>query len=313
MRRGRILIVDDSASVRREIVQALSSNDEFEAFRECEDGFAALKVLTEFRPDVVICDLVMPACDGITFLRFKGSRSDAANIPVLMVTSADDTDRKVEVLERGAADYVTKPFHPRELLARVRTLCKQRLLQEELETANTKLYHLSCTDALTGVFNRRHFDSTLEAEVSRFLRYRTPLSLILVDVDHFKSVNDRFGHTVGDNVLREIAMVLKTVVRKADVVARYGGEELAVILGNTGESGAVILAERLRVAVEQLEHRTQDGRVFHTTASFGLSSLESQEAKVTCESFLTRTDEALYTSKKNGRNRVAVWNSRTAA
>jgi PleD family two-component response regulator len=220
VRRGRVLIVDDSVSVRREIVQALSSTDEFEVPRESEEGFGALKLLGEFKPDVVICDLVMPGLDGVGFLRLKAVRPDVVHIPVLMLTSADDTNRKVEILERGAADYVTKPFHPRELLARVRTLYKQRVLQEELEIANLKLYELSCTDALTAVFNRRHFNSSLDAEVSRFQRYGTPVSLILVDVDHFKSVNDRFGHTIGDTVLRDIADTLRNVVRKADIVAR---------------------------------------------------------------------------------------------
>jgi diguanylate cyclase (GGDEF)-like protein len=230
-----------------------------------------------------------------------------------MLTSADDTNRKVEILERGAADYVTKPFHPRELLARVRTLCRQRVLQEELEIANLKLYELSCTDALTAVFNRRHFNSTLEAEVSRHQRYGTPVSLILVDVDHFKSVNDRFGHTVGDAVLREIADTLRLVVRKADVVARYGGEELAVILSNTGEAGAVILAERLRSAIERLEHHDHEGHPFRTTASFGVAALEQGETGISTEALLGRADEALYVSKKTGRNRVAVWNERPAA
>lgn len=313
MRRGRVLIVDDSVSVRREIVQALSSTDEYEVPHECEEGFGALKVLGEFKPDVVICDLVMPGLDGVGFLRLKAVRSDAVHIPVLMLTSADDTNRKVEILERGAADYVTKPFHPRELLARVRTLYKQRVLQEELEIANLKLYELSCTDALTAVFNRRHFNTSLDAEVSRFHRYGTPVSLILVDVDHFKSVNDRFGHTVGDSVLRDIADTLRNVVRKADIVARYGGEELAVILSNTGEGGAVILAERLRSAVEDLDHRDQGGASFRTTASFGVASLEPGETGVSADALLSRADEALYVSKKTGRNRVAVWKPRSAA
>ncbi len=266
----------------------------------------------EFKPDVVICDLVMPGCDGVAFLRLKNARTDLAAAPVLMVTSADDTDRKVELLERGAADYVTKPFHARELLARVRTLCRQRLLQEELEIANSKLFELSCTDGLTGVFNRRHFDSSLEAEVSRNARYGTPVSLILVDVDHFKLVNDRHGHTVGDEVLREIAAVLKNVVRKADIVARYGGEELAVILTNTREAGAMILAERLRAAVERIAHKAREG-TFTTTASFGVSALDEKAANMTTAELLIRADEALYSSKRGGRNRVAAWSNRNAA
>ena len=312
MRRGKILIVDDSAAVRQEIAAALNASDEFETPLECSDGFAAIRAMGDFKPDVVICDLVMPGCDGVTFLRLKNARTDLAAAPVLMVTSADDTNRKVELLERGAADYVTKPFHPRELLARVRTLCKQRLLQEELEIANSKLFELSCTDGLTGVFNRRHFDSTLEAEVARNARYGTPLSLILVDVDHFKLVNDQHGHTVGDDVLREIAAVLKNMVRKGDIVARYGGEELAVVLTNTQKAGAMLLAERLRAAIECVDHKAREG-TFKTTASFGVSALDDREASITMAELLIRADEALYSSKRNGRNRVAAWSDRSAA
>jgi diguanylate cyclase (GGDEF)-like protein len=307
VRLGRALVVDDSVAVRREVVAALDASKEFEPVRECADGLSALKAMAESKPDVVVCDLVMPGCDGIQFLRLLGGNPDFARIPVLMLTSADDQEGKVELLERGAADHITKPFHARELLARVRIHCRHRILQEELEEANRRLYELSCTDALTGIFNRRHLDRVLEAEVSRHARYRTPLTLLLVDVDHFKRVNDDFGHDVGDTVLRNIAETLRRMVRKADIVARYGGEEMCVILSNTSAMGAGILAERLRAALEKLQHPTSGGAPIRATASFGSATLEADSEPVDVATLMRRADQALYAAKEGGRNRVEAW------
>lgn len=306
MRLGKILVVDDSAAVRHEVGATLKESGEFEPIRECADGLAALAAIAAERPDVVICDLVMPSCDGIQFLRLLSANPELAQIPVLMLTSADDQDRKVELLERGAADYITKPFHGRELLARVRIHFRHRVLQEQIEDANRRLYELSCTDSLTGIFNRRHLDRVLEAEVSRHTRYGTPLTLLLIDVDHFKRVNDTFGHEAGDLVLRNVSATLKGLVRKADIVARYGGEEICIILSNTGTDGAMILAERLRAALERQSHQTDAGLV-KATASFGAASLTDKTEAVDVHALLRRADQALYAAKRGGRNRVVMW------
>ncbi len=307
VRAGRILVVDDSAAVRAEVVGVLTRAEGLEIVGECGDGFSALKLALETRPDVVLCDLVMPSCDGIQFLRLKQAKAELEDVPVIMLTSADDQDKKVDLLERGAADYITKPFHEGELLARVRIHVRMRALQYELKTANDKLYELSCTDGLTGIFNRRHLDRVLEAEVSRHNRYGLPLGVILVDVDHFKRINDQFGHVAGDGVLRTISATLKQLVRRADIVARYGGEELCVVLASTGASGAQILADRLRAAVAALEHQAPDGARIKATASFGIATLEDKDDKVDVATFLDRADQALYAAKHGGRDRVVAW------
>jgi diguanylate cyclase (GGDEF)-like protein len=311
VRKGRVLVVDDSAAVRKEVVAVLSASEEFEVIAECEDGFAALKSMADIKPDLVLCDLVMPGCDGIQFLRLRAARAGLDQIPVLMLTSAGDQDRKVELLELGAADYITKPFHRGELLARVRIHCRLRVLSDDLKVANERLYELSCTDGLTGMFNRRHLDKVLEAEVSRHLRYGLPLGVILVDVDHFKKINDEHGHATGDVVLKSIGNTLKGLVRRADIVARYGGEEICIVLASTGEKGSMILAHRLRAAVEALDHAGASGDTVKATASFGVVTAEEKDPKLDVATLLHRADHALYTAKKTGRNKVISWNEMT--
>jgi diguanylate cyclase (GGDEF)-like protein len=311
VRKGRVLVIDDSAAVRKEVVAVLSASDEFEVVAECEDGFAALKSMADIKPDLVLCDLVMPSCDGIQFLRLRAARAGLDQIPVLMLTSAGDQDRKVELLELGAADYIVKPFHKGELLARVRIHCRLRVLSDDLKVANERLYELSCTDGLTGMFNRRHLDKVLEAEVSRHLRYGLPLGVILVDVDHFKKINDDHGHVTGDIVLKNISNTLKGLVRRADIVARYGGEEICIVLASTGEKGSMILAHRLRAAVEALDHSGPAGDPVKATASFGVVTAEDKDAKLDVPMLLERADQALYTAKKTGRNKVVSWNEMT--
>ncbi|HJW33208.1 MAG TPA: diguanylate cyclase, partial [Holophagaceae bacterium] len=213
MAASRVLIVDDNAMIRQEIKAVLMKDDSFGSFLEAGDGLSAFKILMEQQPDVVLCDLVMPGFDGLKLLGLKASRPELAQIPVIMLTAEDDLDRKAEILERGASDYVLKPFHEKELLARVRIHTKLKLLQDELRVKNAQLEDLSVTDVLTGLANRRRLMTKLEEEVQRARRYKTPLSVVMIDIDHFKHVNDEYGHAMGDAVLRNIGAMLKASVR----------------------------------------------------------------------------------------------------
>ncbi len=309
VRKGRILIVDDSAAMRSEVAAALLRSGEHEVADQCDNGFAALKAMTDLRPDIVVCDLHMPHCDGIQLLRLRAARPELIQIPFLMLTSMDDGEQKAELLELGAADYVTKPFHARELLARVRVHFKLRVAQEELKAANERLLELACTDALTGAFNRRHLDNVLEQEIPRHVRYGMPFSIALLDVDHFKRVNDQHGHATGDRVLTTIAATLKALVRRADVVCRYGGEEMCVVLPSTGAAGAMILSERLRAAIDESEHRDEKGNALRVTASVGIASAESRDPDLDGQRLIRRADRALYAAKSAGRNQVKVWSA----
>jgi diguanylate cyclase (GGDEF)-like protein len=302
---GRILIVDDNAMIRSEIKAVLMKDGTFTHFMEATDGLTAFKIIMEHPPDLVLCDLVMPGFDGLKFLGLKASRRELEQIPVIILTAEDDLDRKAEILERGASDYVTKPFHEKELLARVRIHTKLKLLQDELLEKNTQLEALSTTDPLTGLANRRRLMTRLEEEVARARRYRTPLSVVMIDIDHFKQVNDTHGHAMGDAVLRNIGAMLKTSVRATDLAARYGGEEFTLVLSHTDIPAAVQVAEGLREKFAALEHQL-DGITLKKTASLGISGQDGQGEIPHAEDLLKYADEALYRAKQNGRNRVEV-------
>jgi diguanylate cyclase (GGDEF)-like protein len=254
-------------------------------------------------PDLVLCDLVMPGFDGLKFLGLKASRKELEQIPVIILTAEDDLDRKAEILERGASDYVTKPFHEKELLARVRIHTKLKLLQDELREMNTQLEALAVTDVLTGLSNRRRLMTRLDEEVARARRYKTPLSVVMIDIDHFKQVNDTYGHAMGDEVLRNIGTMLKANVRNTDLAARYGGEELTLVLPHTDLAAAVQVAENLRQKFANIEH-ILDGATLNKTASMGVAARDGETDMPDAENLLKLADEALYRAKQNGRNRV---------
>jgi diguanylate cyclase (GGDEF)-like protein len=304
----RVLIVDDSATLRRQIAAVLRREALFEEILEAADGLAGFKLLSTSEPDLVLCDLVMPQFDGIKFLALRASRKELQEIPVIMLTAEDAGDRKAELLDRGASDYVTKPFHEKEFLARVRVHLRLKLLGDEIREANRKLEAMSITDPLTGLYNRRHLERQLTDESRRTLRYATPLSVLMIDIDHFKQVNDTHGHAAGDEVIRGLARVVRESIRNTDVAARFGGEEIAIVLPHTDLRGGVLLAERLRERFEAALHEC-DGATIRKTASFGVASAGPETGPITGEELLKRADAALYDAKRGGRNRVVAWNS----
>jgi diguanylate cyclase (GGDEF)-like protein len=304
-----ILVVDDSPAIRRQIRGVLKELQELEGvedFLEAADGLQAFKLLVDRKPDLVVCDLIMPTFDGQKFLAMRATRPDLANIPVIMLTAEGEASRKVEVFELGASDYVTKPFDNEELLARVRVHYRLKVLQDELRDANKRLEALADTDGLTGLFNRRYFDGLLLRELQRTARYKTPVGVVLLDIDHFKQVNDTYGHAMGDEVLRNVAKVVMAGVRVTDSVARYGGEEIAIVFTQTPIQGVAEVTERLRVRLEQFEH-VYDGNTVHRTASFGVGVFDGRGVPHTPRELVERADRALYHAKRSGRNRVVLW------
>ncbi|WP_257310391.1 diguanylate cyclase [Geothrix fuzhouensis] len=300
---GRVLIVDDNAMIRNEIKAVLLRDGEFTHFLEAADGLTAFKTIMETPPDLVLCDLVMPGFDGLKFLGLKASRKELEQIPVIMLTAEDDLDRKAEILERGASDYVTKPFHEKELLARVRIHTKLKRLQDELREMNTRLEAQSVTDALTGLANRRLLISRLNEEVRRARRTMVPLSLVMIDIDYFKLVNDTYGHPMGDVVLRNIGAMLNTSLRATDLAARYGGEEFTLVLPYTDATAAMRVAENLREKFANLDHLLGNATL-RKTISLGVAAREGKAEIPDAEELLKRADEALYRAKQGGRNRV---------
>lgn len=301
-----ILVVDDSPSIRTQIRGVLSQVEGFDDFIEAGDGLQAFKLMLDRQPDLVVCDLIMPIFDGLKFLALRATRPELANIPVIMLTAEGDANRKVEVLDQGASDYVMKPFNDRELLARVRVHYRLKVLQDELREANKRLESLADTDGLTGLYNRRYFDALLVKELQRTARYKTPVGLVLLDIDHFKEVNDTFGHPMGDEVLRNVSRIVTSSVRVTDTVARYGGEEIVIVFTQTTAQGVSDVTERLRQRLADFCHEYQ-GHTVQRTASFGLSVCEGKGATPTSKEMVGQADRALYCAKRTGRNRVVAW------
>lgn len=303
-----ILIIDDSKTVRQEIVQLLRDIPLFDTCREAADGIDGLKSLLENKADLVICDLEMPRMDGFKFISMMQTRDEFKDIPIIMLTGRGDQEMKIKGLDQGACDYVTKPFDPGELIARVKVQLKIKTLQDQLKRSNQLLLELSNTDPLTGLFNRRYFMEALENEFQRAQRKCGPLTLALLDIDHFKRVNDMYGHPQGDQVLMSLAAVVQGELRRYDIIARYGGEEFIILLPETSPEEGVALAERLRAAVEKMS-LPDPAKKIRVTVSLGISTYPA--GRITSVYDLVReADDALYRAKAGGRNQVCVMASK---
>jgi diguanylate cyclase (GGDEF)-like protein len=301
---ANILVIDDSAQVRDQIIRTLRGLAVSDHFLEAGDGLEGFKTALNNPVDLILCDLEMPRMDGFKFIAMLQSREELKDIPVILLTGREDRELKIKGLEQGACDYVTKPFDPGELVARVRVQLKIKSLQDELKESNEKLKELSNTDPLTRLYNRRFLMSTLDSEFQRSQRQKEQLSLVLLDIDHFKRVNDSYGHQEGDNVLVAVAGLVKSMVRRYDIAARYGGEEFVVILPATGLHQALQFAERCRDGVQNIAFPGAL-RDLTITVSLGVATYPSEKIDNVAALF-KQTDDALYRAKQGGRNRVAV-------
>jgi len=298
----RLLIIEDSPAHRAEIRAALEPSQLFDTILEAEDGLAGLKLLLSEPVDVVLCDLHMPGLDGEKLLHVKAQKGVSPEVPFIFLSASQNLDQQIRLLEGGACDTITKPFHPAELVARLRLHLKLKRLQDELREKNTMLARLSTTDAVTGLRTRRYATEVLNIEWIRSRRYGTPLSVMMADLDHFKLVNDEYGHPAGDAVLRGVSEVLRQTLRAPDVAGRYGGEEVLVILPQTELVGAVQMADRWRQQVEAESFRAPDGRSVAVTVSVGVASFHTSQAMP--DELVSAADAALYRAKDFGRNRV---------
>jgi diguanylate cyclase (GGDEF)-like protein len=309
---ARILIVDDHED-NVELLRARLESWGFETI-SAKDGAEALSTIESNLPDLVLLDILMPKIDGIEVARRVKNNPDLPFIPIIMQTALDSTENKVEGLEAGADDYNTKPIDFPELKARVNSMLRIKRLQEEIEErerelmeANERLRHMSQTDALTGLENRRHIESRLEEMFEHAKRLAEPFSCVMVDLDKFKSVNDEYGHQAGDAVLRQLAKILKQEVREIDHAGRYGGEEFILLLTGTVLDAAVTFAERCRRSIEAHTFAFEGGTL-QRTASFGVAGWP--HPKITsCDALVRAADDALYVAKETGRNRVIRFDS----
>lgn len=297
-----ILVIEDSETIRREIIQVLKAHSLATYCHEAGDGLEGLKLLLGIKVDLVLCDLEMPRLDGFRFLSMVRKREELRDIPVILLTGKDDSASKIAGLEQGANDYITKPFDAGELVARVRVHLKIKLLQDQLRRANELLTEISHTDHLTGLYNRRYMMDVLEREFSRARRSGGALSLLIMDLDHFKEINDRNGHQGGDVVLAEAASVFRDELRSYDIAVRFGGDEFVAVLPGASLPEAMSVAERVRKAVEQSRFPGNMAGV-RLTFSIGIA-VHPADGIETVADFIRAADSALYRAKAKGRNRI---------
>jgi diguanylate cyclase (GGDEF)-like protein len=294
-----VLFLGDPAALGAGVVEAVQATG-----AKVSNARTLVEVLQLGRsavPDAVVIDLKQSGPAGLTALKRLKEQTGRRYLAVLVVTAGNDAVDRVAALEAGADEVLSAPVLPRELALRLAACAKVRWHVDELLDEVQKLGELSLTDALTGVPNRRSFQDRLRDEFRRAQRYDDPLALVLLDIDHFKVINDTFGHPEGDVVLRGVADRLKHCTRETDFIARYGGEEFALLLPKTQLGGALTVAERVRSDLASVEVRPQR----NVTASLGIAIFPS--AAITDADALVRTaDDALYEAKRAGRNKVAL-------
>lgn len=300
-----ILVVDDDIVSRTVVEKHLNKA----GFNVCcaANGKEALARLDERFFPIVLTDWMMPEISGPELCRLIRERKTKSYIFIILITARDSKTDIVSGLESGADDYLTKPIHPAELVARINTGIRILRLEQSLKNANEEIRILSITDALTGCYNRAYMGQRFPQEINRAQRYNHALSVVLVDIDFFKKINDAHGHQAGDRVLKAFGTCIMGQLRdRVDWVARYGGEEFLIILPETGYTGAASVAERLRRSVANLAIDYNDKEI-SVTASFGGATVDFSQMTnhtISMEELINYADEQLYRSKNEGRDRI---------
>jgi diguanylate cyclase (GGDEF)-like protein len=302
---GEILVVDDDEATRRAVIHQMSTL----AMRvaQAETGAHALEVAVEKADtlDCILLDVAMPGTDSWDVLRQLRADPDTASIPVLLLTEGPPSEADMlRMLEEGVLDHVTKPLSGMLLCAKVRLVCERSRTQRELKNKLQFALENAAHDPLTGLFNRRYFERRLREECAHARRHRRPFSIVMLDLDHFKLVNDTYGHEDGDRVLRHVSEVIQAMLREDDVSCRWGGEEFVLLLRGTTGMAARVVANRLRatLAAKPIALGAKE-EPRHVTFSAGVAAADDRNA-YNADDIVARADAALYRAKRAGRNRV---------
>jgi len=303
----KILIADDSV-VSRHLLEATLRKWGYDVMVAC-DGAEALELLQrEDAPGLIILDWMMPGMTGVEVCRRIRQRDSEPYTYILLLTSKNEKEDLIEGMDAGADDYITKPFDQNELQVRLRAGIRLVDLQSQLLKAREDLREQATRDSLTRLWNRSSILGELTRELARSEREARPLGVVIVDLDHFKQVNDTYGHLAGDAVLREAARRMQNGIRQYDSIGRYGGEEFLILFPSCSEEDCVAQADRLRKQLAQTEMSVNDS-LLRVTASFGVTIAMPGEMR-TQEALIRKADEALYVAKRSGRNRVEVLSCR---
>jgi two-component system, cell cycle response regulator len=290
--RQQLLVIDDSPPIHT-LVKAMLSEEPVDT-HSAMDATYGLTLADSMKPDLILMDIQMPGMNGFEACKKLKENPDTAHVPVIFLTALTSTKEKVLGLELGAVDYITKPFQASELWARVRASLRMHKLVQDLETK-------ALLDPLTGLGNRAMFDRQLRAEVTVRIRFNTPLSVIVMDVDRFKKINDHCGHPIGDVILQKVADCISAICRAGDVACRYGGDEFAIIAPHATAADSAMLAKRMSEAISAIRVMHK-GQPIPVTASFGVADSTALYDR----SMFQRADDALYRSKQRGRNQVSI-------
>lgn len=308
--KAKILLVEDDR-VQAQFVREFLERKGYEVIW-AENGASAIKTAKTIPVDLILLDLILPDISGHEVCRWLRLNQDTKGIPIIMLTVKTNITDKVAGLEAGADDYLPKPFDEAELNARIYASLRTKALQDELKERNRQLEDLlhklevmAITDHLTEIYNRRHFEEILKREFARATRYNLHLSCLMCDIDHFKRINDTYGHAAGDTVLKEVARLIHSSLREVDVIGRWGGEEFIVLLTQAKKADAKKIAERIlqSISAHKFQGLPENEKI---TVSIGVASIPEDVDIDNWEKLIKAADEALYRAKRNGRNRVEL-------
>ena len=295
-----ILVVDDTEINTYVLAELLG--DRYEV-KVAFGGKSAIEIAKKEKINLILLDIVMPEMDGYDVCKELKSIEKTKDIPIIFITGMADEESIERAYDVGGIDYVIKPFRPKELLARVQREIAMQKLISDLKKSQEELKLLSITDPLTKLYNRRYFSEISIKLLELAKRQKQPLSLMILDIDKFKNINDTYGHDVGDEVIISLANLLKKIQRKSDVVCRFGGEEFVLLLPNTDYDDAKKVAEKIRKKVKKSEVLYGKNNSLKFTVSIGVAQVDTTNEN-SIEPALKRADNALYEAKKSGRNMV---------
>ena len=305
----KVLVVDDSKTQRAVVIEALKGHGGISTVFEAENGVEALKVLSTDNVDLVLSDIIMPRMDGFSLLKSIENHKGWDHIPIILLTAKSELDDRVKGLKQGAWDYLVKPVNPVELLTRIQVMLRIKSLQDKLKNRIHHLERLSIVDPLTGLYNKKYLFDFIKGELKRSSRYGLSVSCLMMDIDHFKEINDKFGHPCADQLLKQLGTLLGEIIRGYDFAARFGGDEFTVILPQQrNREDAFHVAERIRERVENFEFlgTSRSKKIkMRITVSLGVAGFPDEDVGDS-ERLMEKADEALYRAKSTGRNRTVL-------
>lgn len=294
--KNTVLIIDDNVNNVR-LLQDILEDEDYEVFT-LNSGIPVLETVRKVKPELILLDIMMPEVDGFEVCQALKADLEVQDIPVIMVTAKVEGKDLKYALEIGAVDYIKKPIDEDEVVARVESALRQKQNKEDLREKASR-------DSLTGLYNHALLLELLDKEIGKQERNNESLSFVMIDIDYFKKINDTYGHTIGDDVIREIASILKEEIRSTDIPGRYGGEEFGIVLTGINREDTYLLSEHIRKTIEKYEFSSHANRI-KATISLGFYC-KSADDNISCKDMVKCADVALYKAKQNGRNRVVEW------